>query len=129
MKFLPRSLVALIAGLITFACLYLAPPAWGQGPLPATSRPILYDFGLGRCFSCQQMEKILAALKTRYGSQVDIRLVYVDQDRDLARRYKVVLIPTQVFLDASGQEVFRHMGLFAQDQLVKKLQELKFIKN
>jgi thioredoxin 1 len=105
----------------------LACPAWGESPPPAQSRPILYDFGSGRCYSCQQMEKILQAVKERYGSQVDIRLVYVEKDKDLARRYKVVLIPTQVFVDASGKEVFRHMGLFPQDKLVEKLQELKFI--
>jgi thioredoxin 1 len=75
------------------------------------------------------MEKILAAVKARYGSQVDIRLVYVDRDKDLAGQYKVMLIPTQVFLDPSGHEVFRHLGLFPQEELVKKLRELKFITN
>jgi thioredoxin 1 len=101
--------------------------AQGESPPPAQPRPILYDFGSGRCYSCQQMEKILQAVKGRYGSQVDIRLIYVEKDQDLARRYKVMLIPTQVFVDPSGKEVFRHIGLFPQDKLVKKLQELKFI--
>jgi thioredoxin 1 len=74
------------------------------------------------------MEKILEAVKGQYGQQVEVRLIYVDRDKDLARQYKVMLIPTQVFVDASGQEVFRHLGLFPKDELVKKLQELKFIK-
>lgn len=105
----------------------LAGPAWGQSRPPAQSRPILYDFGADNCSSCIQMKKILQAVQARYGSQVDVRLIYVQKDRDLARRYKVMLIPTQVFVDASGKEVFRHLGLFPQDKLVKKLQELKFI--
>jgi thioredoxin 1 len=105
----------------------LTGPAWGESQSATKPRPILYDFGSGRCYSCQQMEKILQAIKARYGSQVDIRLVYIDKDQDLARRYKVILIPTQVFVDASGKEIFRHMGLFPQDKLVKKLQELKLI--
>jgi thioredoxin 1 len=100
-------------------------PAWAKSPAPA--RPILYDFGSGRCYSCQQMEKILHTVKDRYGSQVDVRLIYVEKDRDLAHQYKVVLIPTQVFVDSAGKEVFRHMGVFPEAELVKKLQELKFI--
>jgi thioredoxin 1 len=102
-------------------------PAWGQSQSPAPSRPILYDFGADNCYSCIQMKKILQAVQARYGSQVDIRLISVKKDRDLARRYKVMLIPTQVFVDPSGKEVFRHLGLFPQDKLVEKLQELKFI--
>ena len=124
MKFSYRGLGLLLSvGLMVL----LIGPAWGESTPPAQVRPILYDFGSGRCYSCQQMEKILQTVKARYGSQVDIRLIYVDKDRDLASRYKVILIPTQVFVDASGKEVFRHMGLFPQDKLVKKLQELKFI--
>jgi thioredoxin 1 len=74
------------------------------------------------------MEKILEAVKGQYGEQVEVRLLYVDQDTDLARRYKIMLIPTQVLVDASGQEVFRHLGLSPKDELAKKLQELNFIK-
>jgi thioredoxin 1 len=113
----------LIVGLMVL----LSGPAWGQSPPPTQSRPILYDFGADNCYSCIQMKKILQAIKARYGSQVDVRVIQVRKDRDLAHRYKVMLIPTQVFVDASGKEVFRHMGLFPQDELVKKLQELKFI--
>jgi thioredoxin 1 len=39
-----------------------------------------------------------------------------------------MLIPTQVFLDASGKEVFRHVGLYPEKDLLAKLKELKFIK-
>jgi thioredoxin 1 len=128
-KFSRQPLAALLAGLFLFSCLGAALPDRSPAQTPEKSRPILYDFGMGRCLSCQQMEKILAAVKARYGSQVDIRLVYVDRDKDLAGQYKVMLIPTQVFLDPSGHEVFRHLGLFPQEELVKKLRELKFITN
>jgi thioredoxin 1 len=126
-KFYRRWLTTLLLVAVTGLTVALTIPAWGKSQPPAPVRPILYDFGSGRCYSCQQMEKILQAVKNRYGSQVDIRLIYVEKDQDLARQYKVMLIPTQVFVDASGKEVFRHMGLFPQAELVKKLQELKFV--
>jgi hypothetical protein len=40
----------------------------------------------------------------------------------------VALVPTQVFLDTAGKVVFRHEGPLPEDQLVKKLQELGFIR-
>ena len=39
------------------------------------------------------------------------------------------LIPTQVFLDASGKVVDRHIGALPKEEVIKKLKELKFIAN
>lgn len=119
------TLLLVVATGLTFP---LTGPAWSQSQPPAKSRPAIYDFGSGRCLTCREMEKILEAVKGQYGQQVEVRLIYVDRDKDLARQYKIMLIPTQVLVDASGQEVFRHLGLFPKDELVKKLQELNFIK-
>jgi thioredoxin 1 len=127
-KFFLRWLSTLFLVVVTGFIGWSTGLAWSQSPLPAKSRPAIYDFGSGRCLSCRQMEKILEAVKGQYGEQVEVRLIYVDQDTDLARRYKIMLIPTQVLVDASGQEVFRHLGLSPKDELVKKLQELNFIK-
>ena len=44
------------------------------------------------------------------------------------RQYKIVLIPTQVFFDASGKEVDRHIGALTKEEVIKKLKELKFIR-
>jgi len=77
----------LIAGVILFSGLGYAGSVWSQNPPPAKARPAIYDFGAGRCLSCREMEKILEAVKGQYGGQVEVRLIYVDQDKDLARRY------------------------------------------
>ncbi len=34
-------------------------------------------------------------------------------------------IPTQVFLDAQGKEVDRHVGALSKEEVVKKLKELQ----
>ena len=41
---------------------------------------------------------------------------------------KVAFTPTQVYLDASGKEVFRHTGVSTEYELVSKLQKLNLIK-
>ena len=106
-----------------------AAPVWGQSASPIQSRPALYDFGMGMCVSCQEMEKILEGVKSKYGSQVEVRLVYVDKEKDLFKQYKIIAVPTQVFLDNQGREVDRHLGPFPEAELVKKLKDLKFIKD
>ena len=99
----------------------------GAGFGSGQGKPALYEFGAGYCASCKEMEKVIAALKTSHGGQVEFRMVYVDKEKPLFEQYKIMLIPTQVFLDASGKEVDRHMGALTKEEVLKKLQELKLI--
>ncbi len=117
--------LVLIIGLMF---LFQSLPGLGQSSASAAAKPALYDFGMGRCVPCKEMEKILAAIKSKYGDQIEVRLVMAETDRALFQQYKIVAVPTQVFLDASGKEVDRHMGIFGEHDLVKKLKDLKFIK-
>jgi len=36
----------------------------------------------------------------------------------------VEMIPTQIFLDASGKELFRHTGFFGKEDILAKWKEL-----
>jgi thioredoxin 1 len=99
-----------------------------QASTGAQGKPAIYDFGRGMCYSCIEMGKILDSVKGKYGNHVEIRLIMAENDAAMFKEYKVMLIPTQVFLDGSGKEVFRHIGLFPEKDLVAKLKELNFIK-
>lgn len=111
-------------------CLLWSFPALSQSTAaaPAAAKPALWDFGMGMCAPCIQMEKVLAAIKGKYGDQIEVRLVMAEKEKPLFQQYKIMVVPTQVFLDASGKEVDRHMGFMPEEALVKKLQELNFIK-
>ncbi len=99
-----------------------------SSPPSQQGRPALYEFGAGYCASCKEMEKVMASLQASHGDQVEFRMVYADKEKPLFQQYKVMLIPTQVFLDASGQEVGRHMGPLTKEEVLQKLKELKLIK-
>lgn len=103
-------------------------PAQAQDAAPPKAKPALYEFGAGYCVSCKEMAKIMAELKSTYSDQVEFRMVYVDKEKDLFQHYKIVLIPTQVFLDAAGKEVDRHMGALSREEVLSKLKEFKFIR-
>ena len=98
-----------------------------QAAAAAKGKPALYDFGRSMCIPCKEMEKILGSIKGKYGNQIEVRLIMAEKDEGLFKEYKIMLIPTQVFLDASGKEVFRHVGLYPEKDLVAKLKELNFI--
>jgi thioredoxin 1 len=103
-------------------------PAQAQGAAPATGKPALYEFGAKYCAPCIEMKKVMAALKTSHGDQVEFRMVYSDEEMPLFEKNKIMLIPTQVFFDASGKEVDRHIGALPEEEVLKKLKELKFIR-
>jgi thioredoxin 1 len=116
--------LGLIIGLM-FLCQIL--PGFDQSTLSAADKPALYDFGRGQCVPCKEMEKILASIKSKYGDQIEVRMVMAEKDKELFQKFKILGIPTQVFLDGSGKEVARHIGIYEENDLVKKLKDLKFI--
>ena len=121
--------IAKVLGLFLLAAAVCLPwPGLAQTSTPPQARPTLYEFGAGYCFSCKEMEQIMQELKGKYGAQLEVRLVYADKEKDLFQQYKILMIPTQVFLDASGKEVERHIGPLSRDEVLQKLRDLKFIK-
>lgn len=93
----------------------------------ATGTPTVLVFGLGpRCRYCVQLKGEIAKVTRNTGNAVRFRDVVVDQDRVTTYRYRVVVSPTLVFLDAKGAEVFRHQGLLDAAQLQERLVALGF---
>jgi thioredoxin 1 len=103
-------------------------PTQAQSSTPTKGKPALYEFGSKYCIPCKEMKEVMAALKASHGDQVEFRMVYVDEEKPMFGEYKIVAIPTQVYLDASGKEVDRHMGALSKVEVLKKLEELKFIR-
>ena len=70
------------------------------------------------------MAPILDELKEEYAGRLDVEFIDVWQNRDAADRYGIQSIPTQIFFDASGKELYRHQGFIAKDDILKKWQAL-----
>ena len=81
------------------------------------------ELGSVNCIPCRQMQPIMKEIAAEYPGQV--RVVFYDVWKNPApgEHYKIQLIPTQVFLDERGNEVFRHVGVFPKEDLVKFLKE------
>jgi thioredoxin 1 len=102
-----------------------APVAAASGDIkPATAesaktRPRLVDLGANKCIPCKMMAPILEDLKTTYAGKLDVEFIDVWQDAEAGRKYAIRVIPTQIFFDAAGKELFRHEGFFAKEDILK----------
>src|SRR5512139_2965368 len=119
MKLLRGILLGLFCLVVGFLVVWQAMPVQAQGSTPAKGKPALYEFGSKYCIPCKEMKEVMAALKTSHGDQVEFRMIYVDEEKPMFGEYKVVAIPTQVFLDASGKEVDRHLGALSKEEVLK----------
>ena len=90
----------------------------------ASGRPTIVDFGANGCRACDMMTPILERLQDKYKGKANILFIHSRQEALLAGRYGVRAIPTQVFFDRNGREVFRHSGYYPQNQIEKHLAEM-----
>jgi thioredoxin 1 len=92
---------------------------------PATAAlPRLVDLGADKCIPCKLMIPVLADLKTNYVGQLDVEFIDVWKNPDAGEPYKINLIPTQIFYDAKGKELYRHEGFLAKQDILAKWKEL-----
>lgn len=88
-----------------------------------SGKPVLVDFGSNTCIPCRQIRPILKELGKEYSGKAHILVVDVYKYKDLAKEYRVQMIPTLVFFSPAGKEVFRHMGAWDKGSIVGKLKE------
>jgi thioredoxin 1 len=93
--------------------------------VPAAARlPRMVDLGAGRCIPCRKMAPILAALRTEYAGRAEIVFIDVWEHPELAEGYSFQVIPTQIFYDPAGREVWRHEGFLDRPEIVAQLRHL-----
>jgi len=90
----------------------------------AAPLPRLVDLGAKKCIPCKQMVPVLAALTSEYAGQLEVVFIDVWENRAASKEYGIRLIPTQIFYDAAGQELFRHEGYWSKEAILAKFKEL-----
>ena len=88
-----------------------------------TGLPVLIDLGADQCIPCKAMKPILDDLAQNYRSRFKTRFIDVWKNPDDAKKYNINLIPTQIFFDADGRELFRHEGFFSKEDILAKWKE------
>lgn len=117
-----------LVGLALGALLLAAPLAVSSAGDPAPKLTI-FEFARRLCPVCLRNAQVLEEVQREYRGQIGLRFIYIDTDEHVFRQYGVTIVPTQVFLDASGKEVYRHTGPFSEAELSGTLEGLNFIKD
>jgi len=86
--------------------------------------PRLVDLGAGKCIPCKMMAPVLEEVKKEYAGIFDVEFIDVWENPSAGEKYNVRIIPTQIFFDAAGKELFRHEGFFSKEDILAKWREL-----
>lgn len=84
------------------------------------------EFGSVTCIPCKQMQPIMKSIEESYGSQIEVIFYDVNkqENREISKKYKIRLIPTQVFVDSNGKELHRHEGFYPENKIRELLASL-----
>ncbi len=91
---------------------------------PTKKLPTLIDLGKGTCIPCKKMKPILDELKIEYRGKATVEIIDLRFDSRAASKYGIRLIPTQIFFDADGNEVYRHEGFLDKQSIINKFTEM-----
>ena len=126
-KALPLVLAIFVALLLVTAACSGSPPDRSSIPLTqvlGNGKPTLAEFGSSTCIPCKEMKPILEELAKEYEEKLNVVIVEVYEQLDLAREYQIMAIPTQIFFDSSGKEITRHMGFWAKEEISAQLKKM-----
>lgn len=89
----------------------------------ASGKPTLIDFGLRTCAVCKKMAPYLESLSNEYRNRANILFVDVRSNQATAQRFRVQMLPAQIFLNAQGKEVHRHTGFLDRQGIINGLKQ------
>jgi thioredoxin 1 len=92
--------------------------------VPAKDMVTMVDIRAKECIPCKMMAPIMESLEKEYKGRAAIIFIDVWKNREQGQRFGIRSIPTQIFYDKGGKEVYRHEGFLSRDFIVAQLEEL-----
>jgi thioredoxin 1 len=86
--------------------------------------PRIVDVGADKCVPCIMMAPILEELRKEYAGVLIVEFVDVWKNPQAGQQYGVRGIPTQIFYDASGKELKRHLGFISKQGILDEFAKL-----
>ena len=111
---------------IVISVILLAGAALAQdfSQIPEKGKVTMVDLGAKKCVPCKMMAPILVRLEKAYKGKADIVFIDVWENREQAPRFKIRAIPTQIFFNEKGEEVYRHVGFLDEKSIVEQMTKM-----
>ena len=85
-----------------------------------SGQPAMIDFSAVWCGPCQILAPVMEKLAEQYDGKAIVAMVDVDEQRVLAIQYRVMSVPTVIFLK-DGKEVDRKIGVREPAEYTERL--------
>ena len=85
--------------------------------------PVMVDFYADWCGPCKMMAPIVAQLAESYEGKCKIGKCNIDDNMEIAQRYKVMSIPT-IMIFKNGEAVITSVGAVSKNELENKLTQV-----
>ncbi|SDU46684.1 thioredoxin family protein [Desulfobacula phenolica] len=92
--------------------------------VPAKGKVTMIDLGAKTCIPCKMMAPILVKLEKAYKGKADIVFIDIRKNRQQASRFKIRAIPTQIFFNEQGEEVYRHVGFLNEKSIIEQMAQM-----
>ena len=123
-----RLLFALIGPILLLALTAGTPlagaPSSDFSNVPVKGMVSMIDLGATKCIPCKMMAPIMEKMEKVYRGKAAIVFIDVWENRGQAGRFRIELIPTQIFFDREGKEVYRHVGFMGEEAIVTQLKKM-----
>ncbi|MGQ9859526.1 MAG: thioredoxin family protein [Thermodesulfobacteriota bacterium] len=124
-----RKMVLFLAVLAVCISFLLGFVQLGQAGPPMPEVPVkglvtMVDLGARSCIPCKMMEPILEKLQREYRGRAAIVFIDISIHREAVKRFGIRAIPTQIFFDKEGKEVYRHLGFMSERHIAAQLRKM-----
>jgi thioredoxin 1 len=92
--------------------------------IPEKGKITLIDLGAATCIPCKMMVPVLDKVKKRFAGKAEVVVIDIRYNRDQVQRFQLRAIPTQVFFDREGKEVYRHLGFLDENAIVEQFAKM-----
>lgn len=92
--------------------------------VPVKGMVTMLDLGAKSCIPCKMMAPILQKLEKVFRGKAAIVFIDVWEHNDQVRRFRLHAIPTQIFYDKDGKEVYRHVGFMSEEAIIGQLKKM-----
>ena len=118
--------MALIAVLCLTGISYSADETSTVPEVPAKGKVTMVDIGAKECIPCKMMAPIMEELEKEYHETGRAAIFFIDvwKNKEQGKKFGIRSIPTQIFYDKDGKEVYRHEGYMEKKAIVEKLEGL-----
>ena len=92
--------------------------------VPVKGMVTMIDLGAKACIPCKMMTPILEKLEKEYAGRAAVIFFDVWKDKTPAERFGIRAIPTQIFFDKKGKEIYRHEGFLSEEEIVRRFKDM-----